>query len=63
LDILKENPDSRPGVLRSPSTNLSKANRVHGVKIDVEGHEGNVLRGMRRILEDDRPYCYLRDSE
>jgi len=65
LDILKENPDSRPGVLRSPSTNLSKANRVHGVKIDVEGHEGNVLRGMRRILEDDRPFviCEILSNE
>jgi len=65
LDILKEKPSSRPGVLGSPSTNLSKSDRVHAVKIDVEGHERNVLQGMQRILEDDRPFiiCEILSNE
>lgn len=29
------------------------------VKIDVEGYEAHVLRGMRRVLESDRPIVFL----
>lgn len=32
---------------------------VTAVKIDVEGHENSVLRGMRKLLEGDRPKLVL----
>jgi FkbM family methyltransferase len=34
---------------------LQLPNRVNLVKIDAEGHEVSVLRGMRELLERDRP--------
>lgn len=34
---------------------LELPHRVALVKIDAEGHEGAVLRGMRKLLERDRP--------
>ncbi|HYW41361.1 MAG TPA: FkbM family methyltransferase [Bryobacteraceae bacterium] len=38
-------------------------NRISLVKIDTEGHEYNVLQGMRRWIERDRPIIILEGSE
>jgi FkbM family methyltransferase len=42
---------------RFESGNITR--RVSVVKIDVEGMELNVLKGMQRILEEDRPFLII----
>jgi FkbM family methyltransferase len=42
-------------VYRLPLDALSIPGRVSFVKVDVEGHEINVLRGMERTLRENRP--------
>jgi FkbM family methyltransferase len=41
----------------------ANTNRVAFVKIDVEGHEVAVLRGMHTLLANDRPYVYYENIE
>lgn len=40
-----------------------KEPRIDAVKIDVQGYEPQVLRGMRRILERDRPVVWTEFSD
>jgi FkbM family methyltransferase len=44
-----------PEVFRAPLDSLPFPEPVRLVKLDVEGHELAALRGMRRLLERDRP--------
>ncbi|RFA26393.1 hypothetical protein CAI21_17040 [Alkalilimnicola ehrlichii] len=45
-----------------PVDSLALAQRVRLVKLDVEGHDYSVLRGMRRLLERDRPLLIVEVS-
>lgn len=52
------------GVLTVPLTRLDDVwrnhmDRVDFVKIDVEGYEGEVLAGARRVIEDQRPRLFI----
>jgi FkbM family methyltransferase len=49
----------QPGVLKVVLTTIDeqrlRRNRVDFMKIDVEGHEGSVLRGARQTISSDQP--------
>ena len=49
-------------VMTMPLDCLDLPHRVRLAKIDVEGHELAVLRGMRRLLERDRPVLIVETS-
>ena len=49
-------------VLTVPFDCLDLPHRIALVKIDVEGHEAEVLRGMQRFLTRDRPVFILEES-
>lgn len=48
--------------LRDLFTARPGPDRVDVLKIDVEGYDGHVLRGARRILEQDRPALFVEFS-
>jgi FkbM family methyltransferase len=50
------------GVMTLPIDCLVLPHRVSLVKIDSEGHELSVLRGMRRLLTSDLPNLIVEDS-
>jgi FkbM family methyltransferase len=50
-------------VLCLPVDSLPLPRRIALAKIDAEGHEGAVLRGMRRVLERDRPVLIVEASK
>ena len=52
---LSNSPDSNLQVLTLSLENLNISNRIALIKIDAEGHEAGVLRGMRAILLRDKP--------
>lgn len=58
--------DAQPagfGVLTVPIDSLALSRRVGLVKIDTEGHELRVLRGMACLLERDRPTLIVEDGD
>lgn len=42
---------------------LSKKGRIDVVKIDVEGAELHVLKGMKRVLKEYKPYIIIEVSQ
>jgi FkbM family methyltransferase len=51
-----------PPILTLPIDSLALPATIRLVKIDVEGHELPVLRGMRTLLERDRPVLIVETS-
>lgn len=56
------NEKSDLNVLCEPVDGLSLPRRVSLVKIDAEGHELSVLKGMRHVLQRDRPTLIVEDN-
>lgn len=48
---------------RLDSLGIDNIGSVHLLKADVEGYEGNLLRGARETIERDRPYIQLEVEE
>ena len=49
-------------VLSLTVDSLGETNRVALAKVDAEGHELQVLRGMKALLEGDRPVLIVEDN-
>ncbi len=52
---LSSSPDSNFRVLTLSIENLNIRHRIALIKIDAEGHEAGVLKGLREILQRDKP--------
>ena len=59
--IVKENAKLR--VLSMPIDNLNIIKDIKLVKIDAEGHELPILRGMKKLLERDKPILIVEDTD
>ena len=63
LYMARLDPDGQQGrVVAVQIDSLRLPHRVSLVKIDVEGHEISVLKGMAHMLRDDRPVLIVEDS-
>lgn len=60
--ILPDN-SNEGSILCLPVDSLNLPNRVSFVKIDVEGHELQVLEGMKRLIERDLPAILVEDND
>ncbi len=60
---IQEHDDNGIRILGVPIGALAFPQPVRFVKIDVEGHEIHVIRGMRKLLESDRPRCLIEGED
>jgi FkbM family methyltransferase len=59
LARIKEGKLDRSETVRKITLDSLKLDRVDFIKIDVEGHEANALRGAEELIKSNSPYIFL----
>ena len=57
--ISSEDDETEISILTLPIDNLHLNHKIKLVKIDAEGHEPAVFKGMRKLVERDRPILII----